>query len=423
MKFCDITMAYNESSGGIKTYIDEKRRFLLSQSAHQHLLIVPGKDDRVEHQGRATVVHIASPLLPGQDNYRCFVWPRSIRRALHEHRPDVIELGSYYMEPWAAFAYRDELRKEGRDCLIGCYFHTDVAEAYVGAPLRAVAHEWFEDWSTSLAELAIDFAELAEAQAEKYIGGVFERCDMAFAASPAQAARLSEYGVTKPNVVPLGVDLELFAPSRRSDRVRASYGAGPEKLVLMYAGRLSNEKRVSLLVEALLKLPADLQAVLWLVGHGPMHEDIEAMTALVPSLRLLPYETDRARFAAMLASADIYVTAGPHETFALSVIEAQASGLPAVGIDAGALRDRIPPGTGYLGPVDDADAMAANIVRTAAERSTLGAQARRHVEQHFSWDNTFHTLLGLYSVELERRWGLVPSEAPLAMLDAQLAED
>jgi alpha-1,6-mannosyltransferase len=229
--------------------------------------------------------------------------------------------------------------------------------------------------------------------------------------------------VTKPNVVPLGVDLELFAPSRRSDRVRASYGAGPEKLVLMYAGRLSNEKRVSLLVEALLKLPADLQAVLWLVGHGPMHEDIEAMTALVPSLRLLPYETDRARFAAMLASADIYVTAGPHETFALSVIEAQASGLPAVGIDAGALRDRIPPGTGYLGPVDDADAMAANIVRTAAERSTLGAQARSHVEQHFSWDNTFHTLLGLYSVELERRWGLVPSEAPLAMLDAQLAED
>lgn len=155
---------------------------------------------------------------------------------------------------------------------------------------------------------------------------------------------------------------------RRSDRVRASYGAGPEKLVLMYAGRLSNEKRVSLLVEALLKLPADLQAVLWLVGHGPMHEDIEAMTALVPSLRLLPYETDRARFAAMLASADIYVTAGPHEAFALSVIEAQASGLPAVGIDAGALRDRIPPGTGYLGPVDDADAMAANIVRAAAER-------------------------------------------------------
>lgn len=56
---------------------------------------------------------------------------------------------------------------------------------------------------------------------------------------------------------------------------------------------------------------------------------------------LLPYRffwrPDRIRRA--LAAADIYVTAGPHETFGLSVIEAEASGLPVVGVDAGALRE------------------------------------------------------------------------------------
>lgn len=101
MKFCDITIAYNESSGGVRTYIDEKRRFLQTRTEHQHLLIVPGEEDKVEREGRSTTVYIHSPLLPGQDNYRCFLWPKSIKQVLLEHQPDIVELGSYYVEPWA----------------------------------------------------------------------------------------------------------------------------------------------------------------------------------------------------------------------------------------------------------------------------------------------------------------------------------
>jgi len=419
MKFCDITIAYNESSGGVRTYIDEKRRYLLGRTHYEHLLIVPGEEDRVVRQGRSTTVHIRSPLLPGQDNYRCFIWPHSVKQVLLEHQPDIIELGSYYVEPWAAFAYRDTLREDGRNCLIGCYFHTDVAEAYVGAPLRAMAHDWFDDWSSSLAEIAEKFAHLAEARAEKYISGIFDLCDVAFAASPSQAARLREYGVSEPEIVPLGVDLELFDPARRSEAVRTRYGARPDSLVLIYAGRLSTEKQVFLLVDALQKLPADLRAVLWMIGHGPLHDEMQEMSGHIEALHLLPYENERTRFAQMLASADIYVTAGPFETFGLSVIEAQASGLPVVGVDAGALRDRITRDIGYLGPVGDAGAMADNIVKAAAERTVLGARARRHVEQHFSWNSTFEKLLACYTTELEALSGVLPSSRSSAVEDGQ----
>jgi glycosyltransferase involved in cell wall biosynthesis len=75
--------------------------------------------------------------------------------------------------------------------------------------------------------------------------------------------------------------------------------------------------------------------------------------------------------------------------------------LPVVAVDAGALRERVPAGLGYLGPVDDPAAMAENIVKAAAERPQLAAQARAHVEARFGWDSTFRALLSCYERKLE----------------------
>jgi alpha-1,6-mannosyltransferase len=409
VKFCDITIAYNDSSGGIRTYIDEKRRYLLDRSDNEHLLIVPGAEDAVERRERSTVVAIAGPLLPGQDTYRFLARPDKIRAVLLEHRPDVVELGSYYLCPWAAFAYRQRLRASGHDCVIGCYFHTDVAEAYVSAPVRSVVHGLLDERSETLASLGERVADVLASGAERYIRSVFVNSDIAFAPSPAQAARLRDYGVEGAEVVPLGVDLELFHPRRRSAEVRRSHGAGPDTTVLVYAGRLSTEKRVLLLIDALARLPAQLQACLWITGHGPLLADVAEAVRHVPALRLLPFQRDREDFARLLASADVYVTAGPHETFALSVIEAQAAGLPVVGVDAGALRDRVPDGLGHLGPVDDPAAMADNIVKAAAERGVIGARARAHVAARFGWDSTFRALLACYEKRLAGLAGRLPS--------------
>jgi len=401
MKLCDITMAYNAKSGGIKTYIDEKRRFLREHTEHEHLLIIPGSRDRVRRSGRTTTITIRSPLLPRQEEYRIFVSTAKIRQVLMREQPDIIELGSYYTEPWAAFAYRRRRREAGLQCTLGAYFHTDVAEAYVAAPLRSVAQNWHEENSEALATSIDKIADIAAAGAEKYMRYVFSHCDVALAASPTQAERLQEYGVEHTEIVPMGVDLKLFNPRRRSAEVRAANGAGPGDTVLIFAGRLCNEKRVPTLVEAFRKLPPELNAQFWILGDGPLREEVEAAAAHSPSIKLLAYLGERVRFAETLAAADIYVTAGPFETFALSVIEAQASGLPVVGVNAGALRERAPPGLGFLGAVDDSDALAANIVRAAAERSAIGIRARRHVEEHFAWPRAFKKLLRCYGLELE----------------------
>jgi alpha-1,6-mannosyltransferase len=390
MKFCDITLSYTETSGGIRTYIDAKREYLNRHTDHEHVLIVPGETDETITAGRNTTYRIASPYLPGCKPYRVFWRPDKIKHALDESAPDAVELGSFYVSPWPAFRYRQQHRDAGRNVVVGGYFHSDIADAYVAGPIRNMPH-----WSDLTDWLEDRLADLAESGAEAYVGSVFERCDVRFAASSVQATRLLEYGVTGyVDVVPLGVDVERFHPSKRSEAKRAELGVAPDETLLMFAGRLDVEKRPLHLVEAVKQLDPSLKARLVLVGEGPLREELEAIDD--DRVIVLPYESDPERFATLLASADIYVTAGAHETFGLSVVEAQACGLPVVGVDAGALVERVPEELGRLAQVDDAAAFAAAIEEVLQRREAMGAAARRHVEEKFSWEACFEKWLEVY---------------------------
>ena len=397
MRYCDLTFAYTATSGGIRTYIDQKRKYLLEHTDDEHVLIIPAAETSVERDGRLTTYRLACPLIPGCEPYRFFCRPGVLLNVLREAAPDVIELGSFFLEPWVAFRYRKEAAKAGRRCLIGGYFHTDLAQAYVNTPVKAVLAKRLARWSRRAESIGAKCGELIAAGARHFFGSVFKRCDVMFAASAMQAQRLASYGVQDVQRVPLGVDLETFHPQRRSPVVRARRGVGEHDTLLVFAGRLDTEKRVRVLVDAFaqLKLPG---AKLLLVGEGPARAELAKRAETLPGLQVIPHERDPAALADLLASADIYVTAGPHETFALSVVEAQASGLPVVGVSAGALIERVAPGTGALFALDDAAAMARAVEEVARDARELGAAARRHVvDNGFGWDGTFHRLFDVYA--------------------------
>jgi glycosyltransferase involved in cell wall biosynthesis len=92
------------------------------------------------------------------------------------------------------------------------------------------------------------------------------------------------------------------------------------------------------------------------------------------------------------------------ETFGVSIVEAQASGLPVVGVAAGAMIDRVTDGVGHLGPIDDSEAMARNILDVwQTDLSRMSEQARAHALQ-FSWERSMEALFGeVYPAAFARR--------------------
>ncbi len=397
--FCDLTQSWSDVGGGVRTYLLHKRRHILESTPHSHLLIVPGKCDDVIIDGRAITVTIASARVPGSPHYRLMLRNRAVREALNRFRPDLIECQDSYNLPWAAIGYR---KSHPNTALVAGYF-TDFPTVYVERPLsRFIGHPA----AGTLGRLSY-----------RYCGLLYRRFDAVFALSEnGGAAKLRSLGIDPVGVVPLGVELGEFGPRLRDERLRHKLGLGDDQPLLIYVGRLDGEKKPDVVVDAFRRLPSNLGAKLVLIGEGPLKQEIAAIgddRILMPG-----YVTNRAELARWLASADVYVSAMADETFGVSIVEAQASGLPVVGVAAGAMLDRVTDGTGRLGPVGDSAAMAENILAVwDSDRIAMGEQAQVEALQ-FSWDRSMTDLFGtLYPMALAARaaeQAEAPAEAALA---------
>ena len=373
--FCDLTQSWSEVGGGVRTYLLHKRRHILENTAHRHLLIVPGAEDRVTEDGRAITVTIASPRVPASPHYRLMLRNGAVREALDRFGPDLIECQDAYNLPWAAIAYR---KRHPETALVAAYM-TDFPTVYVERPFSKV--------------IGKPLAGLCSRICYRYCGSLYRRFDALFALSEnGGAAKLRAYGVDPVHIVPLGVELGEFGTDRRDPRLRRKLGLSDGQPLLIYVGRLDGEKKPDVVVEAFRRLPEGLGARLALIGEGPLKDEIAALGD--PRIIMPGYMQSRAELARWLASADIYVSAMADETFGVSIVEAQASGLPVVGVAAGAMLDRVTPSVGRLGPVGDSEAMAQNILSVwESDRSSVPDEARANALQ-YSWARSMEALFG-----------------------------
>lgn len=383
--FCDLTQSWSEVGGGVRTYLLHKRRHILENTPHRHLLVIPGARDEVIEEERSITVMIRSPHVPGSPNYRLLLRNKAVREALERFQPDLIECQDAYNLPWAAIGHR---KRFPRTALCAVYM-TDFPTVYVERPLSKV--------------LGRPIASLFGRAGYAYAAKLYRHFDAVFALSEnGGAAKLRSVGVPDVGVVPLGVEIGEFSASLRDPGLRRKLGLEDHQPLLIYVGRLDVEKKPDVVVEAFRRLPDSLGAKLVLIGEGPLKEQIAAIgdhRIIMPG-----YVNGRAELARWLASADIYVSGMADETFGVSIVEAQASGLPIVGVSAGAMLDRVTPQTGRLGPVGNSKAMAKNILALIQADRTVIAEHARAEALRFSWDRSMAALFNeLYPAALARR--------------------
>lgn len=384
---CDLTQSYAPTGGGIGTYLRQKRDYVLAQTDHRLLQIVPGAQDRVIEQGRHIWVEIGAGQVRGSPNYRFITRTSAVRAVLEQYRPQLIESQCPWVLPWTAINYR----RAHPDTALVAGYHTDFPNTHV----YRVGASLFGDFvARALRRLSVGYASTT-----------YREFDRVYTLGQDMRGMLSQYGVAHVDVLSLGVDAETFHPARRDNRLRAELGLPAHGPLLAYAGRLDNEKRADRLLAMFRALPPDLGASMILIGEGKLRDNLAESARGLPVV-LPGYCADRAALARLLASSDIYVSAMADETFGLSVLEAQACGLPVVGFASGAMIQRVQPGLGELVALDDVTAMARAVTAVwHDDPAAIGRRARAHVTNRFSWDQTFDMLLGeVYPRAMAAAW-------------------
>ena len=371
MRIVHVANFYGPNSGGIKTTMHELGRGYLAQG-HEFIFIVPGTRLFTEQTIFGKKITVPSIILPGSCGYQLIRNNRALVKLIARLEPDRIEVSDRFtLHCIGRWAKRNSI------------------------PTVAFSHETLEG-------LAKRFLPLPEAVRRMLVGfhnKKFARNFNQIIATTNFAAREFIALKTKNLIkVPLGVDLKVFNPNKRSEELRTELLKGSE-ILLVHCGRLSKEKEPQRSVEALIELRArGIDARLVIIGMGPMWKEIRTLAKGHP-IDTLGYIADRNKVAAILASADVSLAPGPLETFCLAALESLASGTPVVTSNSNAVGEFL-----IQGLKDPAGATAhdnydsiADAIERVIRKQKIRLRARE-VAEEMTWDNTVNRMLEAHGI-------------------------
>lgn len=378
----DITKWFGETSGGVRTYLTEKARYVSERATLRQVLVVPGPFDGYALGDGVRTYRLHGPRIPTQTAYRFLFATRSTRRIVEHERPDLIEVGSPFFVPWV----------------------TALASRRVRTPMVAFHHTSLTGVPTLLAK-----HPGARRPGELLAGAYLRRLNRLFrttiVASDYAAGELQRLGIVRTSRVSLGVDLEHFHPRRRDarERTRRRFGLPIDRPLVLYIGRLAPEKALEVVLDAWPVVSRQTGARLVIAGAGASERALRAR-ASDADVTWLPYVGEREMVARLHACADVYVSPGPVETFGLSMLEAMASGVPVVTAAHGGgweLVQRSHAGVGYE-PGDPGDAARALTELLAGDGPARGALGRAYAEREHGWHTVFDRLFAVYREVLQQ---------------------
>ena len=243
----------------------------------------------------------------------------------------------------------------------------------------------------------------------RYIRALHNQANLNLCTSDATLMALSNKGVERLELWPYGVELERFAPRPTSDPWRERLSGGhPDRVILLYVGRLAREKDLGRLLPAV----RDVSGVaLSIVGDGPLRPELERRFA--GTATTFPGLLTGEELSSAYAAADVFVFPSHTETLGIAMLEARAASLPVIAADSPTARELIRDGFDGLrfDPLATESLVTAvtRLVEDPSARAFMGQEARKAVE-HATWAGATETLRRHYeranemSICRRRRW-------------------
>ena len=358
MKIALTTDSFIEGYGGVSTAVAALARNLCKRG---HAVMVFTAADPSHEHSDLDVVGLRALHYERFPGGRAPMAPISQLQELADFKPDVI--------------HNHSIGTMGLQAL--------AAARLLGIPILGTCHVYLAGF-LKYAPISLDGVPLTEDLAWRYTTAFFNRFQLVTTPSAAMQHELVAHGLRTPvTAISNGVDTDLFSPQAESKP------RDFRSLTLLHIGRLGYEKRVDIVLRAFASLVDEYpNARLLIVGDGP---EAKALKTLADDLRVAGQVHFTGAFPHnnlpdIYQLADLFITASTIETQGLVVLEAMASGLPIVGVDALALPELIHPEVnGLLVPPEDETALSKAAVRllsSADRRREMGCASRRLALEH-----------------------------------------
>jgi len=236
-----------------------------------------------------------------------------------------------------------------------------------------------------------------------YLVNFCNRCEYVTAPTMTALQLLYDHGLRAPaKAISNGIDLTKFTPGERDPSIRQRFKLPDDKQLILHINRLSEEKRVNVLIDAVAKMRSNAHVAL--VSTGPAEAELRAQVAQLgveDRVSFLGYVRE-ADLLALRRSSDIFVIPSEADLQSLATMEAMACGLPVVAANAYALPELVHhEKNGFLFKRGDSDDMAHYmdvLLEDAELRARMGAESLKIIAKHDriqvldQWEEIYHRL-------------------------------
>lgn len=216
------------------------------------------------------------------------------------------------------------------------WYGRHLAKEY-NIPLIHTMHTIYEEYTHYVVPAGM-LDSLAKSAVKKLVANFCNSADEVIVPSDKTKRILESHNVTRQiSIIPTGINIDKFAPDNYDyediSRIKAELGICKDDKVLLYIGRISEEKNIGDLFDYVKDYIKENKGIKFLlIGDGPAKKDLEEKAALLGINDYVIFAGQRpwADIGKYYQIGDVFVNASQSETQGLTYIEALAAGLPVI---------------------------------------------------------------------------------------------